>query len=292
MFLKFTLLALFLLSLAAGLPIRKTSPNTATESPSSPPFNISSHALVERKTDNPPFDGDLFNRNNGPRTDGSPVGDVFRLTKCYCVDTPSRDLPTVYGQYYGSYYGFDYYNYHKNRSYSFSWTCASGELESLQAEWTAPEAYYLAPLCLSWQEERRKECWHTSDGNTFCFQLRGGKDFYYWNGQWRQVHNHPAKEGTTKMAFDPLNDECQRMCQTVPGNTPGYMQDVYPSDHEHKIVLVKSTQCTPSPGTLWTSVDACLWPGNNPAKNPPRVWDTWNYIETYTDQADMCEWCA
>ena len=308
MSLKFTLLALFLSSLTAGLPIPQTSQDNATQPLNSSALNISAlaepttdnpvnsstpdistHALAKRTTANPPFDGLDFNRNN-IRTDGSPHGDVLRITKCYCIDTPSIDLPAVYGQYYGHYYGFDYYNYHRNKSYAFSRQCASGELESLNAKFTAPESYYLAPLCLSWSEESEKQCWDTGDGNTFCVQPRKGEDWYSWNGQWRRTHNHPSKEGTVKMPAAPLNEECQRMCQTLPANTPGFMLDNIPSDHENKIELGHVTKCTPSPGGGWlSSYDAC-W--TIPPLDKPQVWDTWNYIETYSDQADMCDGCA
>ena len=291
MFLKFTLLALSLSSLTAGLPIHQTSRNTAIQPLDSLAPNISTHALAKRATANPPFDGFAYNQHS-TRTDGSPTGDVYRLTKCFCVDTPSRDLPAVYGQYYGHYYGFDYYNYHENTSFAAFWTCASGELESLKTDiFVGPESYYLAPLCLAWQEDVKKQCWETGDGHTFCVKVKSGKDWYGWDGQWRKVHNHPAKEGTGKMPPGKLNEECQRICQTMPANTPGYMLDVVPSDHEHKIELARSTVCTPSGGGT-SNWDACPWPGSNTRANPPRIWDTWNYIETYTDQADMCHGCA
>ena len=307
MSLRVTLLTLFFLSLTAGLPVPQTSQDNAaqhlkslalkisalvkptTDIPlkSSTP-NISTHALAKRTTANLPFDGHEFNRNN-VRTDGSLDGDVFRLTKCYCIDTLSLNLPTVYGQYYGSYYGFDYYNKHKNESYAFSWTCASGELESLNSRYVSPENYFLAPQCLSWQEETKKQCWSIGDKDTFCVQLRTGKDWYSWNGQWRRVHNHPSKEGTSKMPAGQLNEECQRLCQTVPANTPGYMQDAIPSDYEHQIELAHETPCTPSPGGWLSNYDACP---NIPTLDPLKYWMTWNYIETYTDQADMCKGCA
>ena len=228
-------------------------------------------------TANTPFNPSETNPDH--RTDGTNIdGDVFRLTKCCCIDTPSRDLPPVYGQYYGSYYGFDYYNSHLGKSYAFNWTCASGELATLNEPVDGAEYYWLAPECLSWQEEEKHQCWDTGDGNKFCAEAMKGKDFYYWNGQKRRVHNHPSKGGTSYVIPPVLDDECQRMCQTVPANTPGYMQDAIPSDYEHKISLANATKCVGR---------EC---GSIPVKE--KHWDTWNYIETYSDQADMCPKCA
>lgn len=224
--------------------------------------------------------------NPGYRTDGDDHGDVYRLSKCYCIDTPSKDLPPVYGQFYGSYYGFDYYNAHLDQSYAFSWTCASGELETLN--WGNPAVehnYFLAPKCLSWmEEERKKECWDAGNGNEFCVEIVHGKDFYYWNGQKRMVHNHPAVDGTTMTDAPQLNEECQRMCQTVPANTPGFMQDTILSDRDHKINLATETTCSPQ-----SDVGMQMCEGKYADR--PRVWEFWNYIETYTDQADMCDEC-
>ena len=286
---EFILLALLSTSLTASLPIDRASHKATTHHLSSVPSDASAHALAKRTTANPPFDpydDDYYSH----RSDGDVSGDIFRLTKCYCIDTPSEDLPPVYGQYYGSYYGFDYYNYHKNKSYAFSWTCASGELETLNAEFSASEYYFLAPKCLSWMEEEKKQCWDTGDGNEFCAEANKGKDYYYWNGQKRKVHNHPSAPGTTKVAAPPLNEECQRMCQTVPANTEGYMQDVVPSDHEHKINLATQTMCDPRSGI---SMDLSCGDGRpGSLKQPPKTWETWNFIETYTDQADMCKGCA
>ena len=267
MSLKLILLALFLTSLTAGLPIQ---------------------TLTKRTTVNTPFDPWDYNKNQR-RTDGDVEGDIFRLTKCYCVDTPSRDLPPVYGQYYGSYYGFDYYNQHANKSYAYSWTCASGELETLNTEFAASEYYWLAPKCLSWMEEEKKQCWDTGDGNEFCAEAMKGKDYYYWNGQKRRVRNHPPADGTTYTTPSKLNEECQRMCQTVPANTEGWMQDVVPSDRANKVNLATATVCSATGGLLQD--DVCAEPGGR-MRQVPKVWETWNYIETYTDQADMCKGCA
>lgn len=281
------LLALFLARLTAGLPIHQALQNTTIHPRNSVAQDMSAHALPMGPTANTPFDPFEANPKNtepthpGHRTDGSSLdGDVFRLTKCYCVDTPSRDLPPVYGQYYGSYYGFDYYNSHIGKSYAFNWICASGELETLNAELSSAEYYFLAPKCLSWMEEEKHQCWDTGDGNKFCAEAKKGKDYYYWNGQKRRVHNHPAKGGTSVVIPPVLNDECQRMCQTVPANTPGYMQDAIPSDYEHKINLATATNCTD-----FTTCGG-YWP------KEAKQWDTWNYIETYSDQADMCPNCA
>lgn len=277
------------MSLTTSLPLHEASQKIGTHVPNSVASDISTHALSKRTTDNPPFDGYEYNKNNR-RSDDDLEGDVFRLTKCYCVDTPSRDLPPVYGQYYGSYYGFDYYNYHDNKSYAFSWTCASGELESLNSARGSAESYFLAPKCLSWQEEERKECWDTDDGNQFCAEAYRGKDFYYWNGQKRRVWNHPPAKGTGYVTAPVLNEECQRMCQKIPANTPGYMQDVVPSDREHKINLATATACDAQTGI---TIDVlCDYSWEKPHKTIPKKWDTWNYIETYTDQADMCKGCA
>ena len=287
---KLTLLALFLASLTTSLPIGLTSQNITTHPLNSVAPNISAHTLAKRTTANPPFDPHSFN-SGGHRVDGNLEGDVFRLTKCFCVDTPSRDLPPPYGQYFGSYYGFDYYNGHLDKSYAFSWTCASGELESMDGNYQqrigSGQQYMLGPKCLAWMEEEIKQCWDTGDGNEFCAQVYKGKDYYFWNGQKRMVHNHPSAPGTTKMPAPQLNKECQRLCQTVPANTEGWMQDNIPSDHEHKVNLGTATTCTGHEGT---PIDwMCRMPSLKPT---PKVWETWNYIETYSDQADMCTGCA
>lgn len=286
-----TLLALFFASLTAGLPIHQASQNTTTHIAS----QLSAHTLAKRTTANPPFDPWEFQKN-GHRTDGDTEGDIYRLTKCFCIDTPSKDLPVIFGQHYGNYYGFDYYNYHLNKSYAFSWTCDSSELENLNQPISDylfvqdRSQNYLAPVCLAWMEEEiNQRCWDTGDGNTFCASSLKGKDYYSWNGQWREVHNHPAKDGTTKMPSPQLNEECQRMCQTIPCNTPGYMQDTLVSDHENKIILRVSQQCQKGVGPLTGST--CDKPGEH-KKTKPKTWETWNYIETYTDQADMCKGCA
>lgn len=280
-----TLLVLFFTSLIAGLPIQLTSQNNTTHLLNSVAPDISIRALAMSPTANPPFDPWEFN-NNEHRTDGDLEGDIIRLSKCFCVDTPSRDLPAAYGQYYGSYYGYDYYNYHSNQSYAFSLTCASGELETLNSEFASAEFYWLAPKCLAWMEDERHECWDTGDGNKFCVESWAGKDVYHWNGQKRIVHNHPSAPGTLKMPPAQLNEECQRMCQTIPANTEGWMQDVIPSDYEHKINLATATACSEQTGIGMATF--CT----GPQRTKPKVWETWNYIETYSDQADMCKGCA
>ena len=281
---KFTLLALFLASLTASLPVHRTSQDISTLIVNSTAPDLSTQTLAKRTTANPPFDPYHYEHD---RTNGDDHGDVYRLSKCYCIDTPSKDLPPVYGQFYGSYYGFDYYNAHEDQSYAFSWTCANGEFETLNIpEPSGEHNYFLAPKCLSWmEEERKKECWDVGRGNEFCVEIHKGKDYYYWNGQKRMVHNHPPASGTTKMAAPELDEECQRMCQTVPANTPGFMQDTILSDHEHKINLATQTTCSSSSGVGMDS----FCEGRNAV--PPKVWDFWNYVETYTDQADMCRGC-
>ena len=134
------------------------------------------------------------------------------------------------------------------------------------------------------EEERKKECWDAGNGNEFCVEIVHGKDFYYWNGQKRMVHNHPAVDGTTMTDAPQLNEECQRMCQTVPANTPGFMQDTILSDRDHKINLATETTCSPQ-----SDVGMQMCEGKYADR--PRVWEFWNYIETYTDQADMCDEC-
>ena len=292
MYSKLTFLALFLASPITSLTIHGASQDGLAHVLNSVEPDVPTQALAKRTTANIPFDGYEYNKNHF-RADREPEGDVFRLSKCYCIDTPSRDLPPVYGQYYGNYYGFDYYNYHTNRTYSFNWTCANGELESLNAEWTSAESYYLAPQCLAWMEEERKECWQTGDGNEFCVQLHHGKDYYFWNGQKRRVVNHPPEGNTTYIMQPRLFDECQRMCQTIPANTPGYMLDAIPYDHEHKLNLATASVCAgeqtaPGASLKWM----CDYTWEKPKKTIPKKWDTWNYIETYTDQADMCKGCA
>ncbi len=294
-------LALLLATLTAGLPILPTSQIPAVQSLNSVALDNSSHVLVERSqatlsdgAANPPFDPNLSLVFGAFRSDGAMLGDVFRLTKCFCIDTPSLSLPAVYGQYYGSYYGMDFYNVHLGRSYAFNWTCASGELESLQTEFFGQaESYYLAPKCLAWMEEERKACRETDDGNKFCAEFKKGKDYYFWNGQKRRVHNHPAETGMKFVTPPVLNQECQRMCQTIPANTPGYMMDALPFDHAHKLNLAKATVCNPKANDGPPTAGICDWPGQPPkASKHPKVWETWNYIETYTDQADMCPECA
>ena len=144
----------------------------------------------------------------------------------------------------------------------------------------------LGPKCLAWMEEELKQCWDTGDGNEFCAQAYKGKDYYFWNGQKRQVHNHPSAPGTTKMPAPQLNTECQRLCQTIPANTEGWMQDNIPSDHEHKIRLGTGTVCKGHEGT---PLD---WACHGHLLPKPKLWEAWNYIETYSDQADMCTGCA
>ncbi|CAF9922220.1 hypothetical protein IMSHALPRED_005624 [Imshaugia aleurites] len=285
---RFTFLAFSIASLTAGLSIHQTSQTTESHFPESVPLNISTHALAKRTTANPPFDPWDYNRNM-QRTDNDLEGDIYRLTKCYCVDTPSRDLPPVYGQYYGSYYGFDYYNYHLNQSYAYSWTCASGELETLNTEFAASDFYFLAPKCLSWMEEEKKQCWDTGDGNEFCAEAMKGKDYYYWNGQKRKVRNHPPADGTVYVKPPRLNDECQRMCQTVPANTVGWMQDTIPSDRDNRINLATATVCSAQSGVGADML--CAEPGGK-VRERPKKWETWNFMETYSDQADMCKGCA
>ena len=288
---KFRFLAFFLTSVATSLPANQTSQDNLTHVLNSVAPANSAQNLVKRTTAHLPFDGYEYNKHN-PRADHELEGDVYRLTKCYCIDTPSRDLPPVYGQYYGSYYGFDYYNYHKNKTYSFSWTCASGELETLNDGYYSAEAYYLGPKCLAWMEWERKQCWQTGDGNEFCADAFMGNDYYYWNGQKRKVVNHPPAGKTTYIKQPLLFDTCQRLCQTIPANTPGFMQDAIPYDHEHKLNLATGTVCAgeePAPGANlhWF----CDYTWEKPKKNIPKVWETWNSIETYTDQADMCKGC-
>ena len=284
MYPKLTVLALSLASLTVCLPIHRNSQNAPSQFLNATAPDISTYPLAKRTTANLPFDPYDLN-HNGHRTDGDLQGDVFRLSKCFCIDTPTIDLPPVYGQHYGSYYGFDYYNYHQDQSYAFKWTCSSGELETLNPRFTAAEKYLLAPKCLSWMEEDKKECWDTGDGNEFCFEAHKGNDYYYWNGQKRMVHNHPAQHGTDKVPQPQLNEQCQQMCQAVPG-IMAKKQDVIPSDHEDKIDLATATTCDKHTGVgMDTFCEGDL-------VEKPRVWEAWNYIETYSDQADMCRRCA
>lgn len=290
---KFALLALSLGSLSTSLPTREASQNNANAThilDSETPTNVTPD-LAKRTVAHLPFDGYEYNQQH-PRADHEREGDVYRLTKCFCIDTPSRDLPAVYGQYYGAYYGFDYYNYHNNKTYSFSWTCESGELESLNdGAWSA-ESYYLGPKCLSWMEWERKQCWKTDDGNKFCADAFMGKDYYYWNGQKRKVHNHPPPGLTTYAEQPLLFDTCQRLCQTIPANTPGYMQDAIPYDHDHKLNLETGAVCAGETGMPGVNMHLmCDYTWEQPKKTIPKVWETWNLIETYTDQADMCKGC-
>lgn len=244
-----------------------------------------------RPTDNLPFDGYGFN-NKHRRADHEKEGDVFRISKCYCIDTPSRDLPPVYGQFYGSHYGFDYYNYHLNRSYSFAFGCANGELETLNSKFNDAEAYYLAPSCLAWMEEEKRVCWHTPDGNDFCAEVRKGYDYYYWNGQKRKVLNRPPREYTLNVTQPVLSDQCQRMCQKIPARTPGYMLDAIPYDHENKLILETATVCAGEISMPGASMHVgCDYSWEKPKKVIPRTWEVWNWIETYSDQADMCKGC-
>ena len=117
-----------------------------------------------------------------------------------------------------------------------------------------------------------------------------GKDFYYWNGQKRRVKNHPPEVETTYVTPAALTDECERMCQTVPANTEGWMQDVVISDREHKINLATATKCNGELG-IWIYT-TCDEPWEPDHKTFPKKWETFNYIETYSDQADMCAQCA
>lgn len=134
------------------------------------------------------------------------------------------------------------------------------------------------------EEDREKECWDAGNGNEFCVEIKHGKDYYYWNGQKRMVHNHPPAKGTTGIMGPQLDEECQRMCQTVPANTAGFMQDTILSDRDHKINLATETPCSSKSGV---SMGMCDYKG----VNETQTWDYWNYIETYTDQADMCKEC-
>ena len=235
---------------------------------------------------NPAFDPWSFNKNEH-RTDSSPEGDVLRLSKCFCIDTPSKDLPPIYNQFYGSYYGFDYYNYHQNQSYAFSRICASGEMSTVTRV-TSPLPHdhelYDIPKCLAWMQEEYKKCWRTDDGNEFCAKASQGKDFYFWNGQERMVRNHPPASGTLVTNSPELDGQCQRMCQTVPARTSGWMQDTIVSNHSSKIQLAEATLCKEK------SVRP-EWYGTC-EHEVPKFWEAWNYIETYSDQADMCQHCA
>ena len=139
------------------------------------------------------------------------------------------------------------------------------------------------PKCLGWMEEEKKQCWATDDGNEFCGEVKKGKDYYYWNGQKRKVRNHPAASGTKNTSAPHLDDECQRMCETVPARTVGWMQDTIPSNHSNKINLATATVCDPR---------SAVGMGLSCGGETPKVWETWNYIETYSDQADMCKGCA
>ena len=289
--LLFTLLALFLASLTTSLPAHQASQDNSSPVLNSLAPANSAQNIAKRTTAELSFDGYEYNQHNR-RADHEHEGDVYRLTKCFCIDTPSRDLPPVYGQYYGSYYGFDYYNYHMNKSYSFAWTCASGELETLNDGYYSAESYYLGPKCLSWMEWERKQCWQTGDGNEFCADAFMGNDYYYWNGQKRKVQNHPPAAETTLFKQPLLFDTCQKFCQTIPANTPGYMQDAIPYDHDNKLNLATGTVCAGEeqmPGANMHML--CDYTYEKPKKTIPRVWETWNSIETYTDQADMCKGC-
>ena len=251
--------------------------------------DVSAHALTKRTImSNPAFDPWSFNRNEH-RTDGSPEGDVLRVSHCYCIDTPSKDLPPAYGQFYGSYYGFDYYNYHLNQSYAFSRTCASGEwrtVTKVTSTFANDHELYQIPKCLSWMQDEYKQCWQTDDGNQFCMEAKHGKDFYYWNGQKRGVHNHPPAAGTLYTASSDLDGQCQRMCQTIPARTEGVMQDTIVSNHSSKITLAEATNCTEA------SIRPFFYGTCDPGDDIAKVWEAWNYIETYSDQADMCPHCA
>ena len=288
MSLKVTILALLLTSLTTSLPMHQNPQNITDTLPSWVTPDVSTHALTKRTTSNPAFDPWSFNKNEH-RTDGSPEGDVLRVSHCFCIDTPSKDLPPAYGQFHGSYYGFDYYNYHLNQSYPFSRTCASGEMSTVTKN-TSPLAndheLYEIPKCLAWMQESYKQCWQTDDGNQFCVEAKHGKDFYYWNGQKRGIRNHPPAAGTLTTASPELDGQCQRMCQTVPALTLGVMQDTLVSNHSSKITLAESTVCTE--GNLRPQ-----WYGTcDPGDDIKKFWEAWNYIETYSDQADMCKHCA
>lgn len=143
----------------------------------------------------------------------------------------------------------------------------------------------MAPKCLAWMEEERKQYWDTDDGNKFCAEVNEGKHYYYWNGQKRRVHNHPAVVGTTNTSASQLNEECQRMCQTVPAHM-GVVQDTILSDHNNKINLATAATCSPDSG-LWMG-PICA----GPRRTIPKKWEFWNYIETYSDQVDTCKGCA
>ena len=124
-------------------------------------------------------------------------------------------------------------------------------------------------------EEESNICWDKIDSDTFpadsfCAEIRHGKDYYHWKGQRRMVDNHPPKAGTIFMKPEPLTSECQRLCQTIPANTKGYMMDTIESDYQHRIPLA----------------------GDPADKGHAKVWEFWNYMEVYGDQADMCEGCA
>ena len=268
--------------------MHQNSQNITDILPDSVTPDVPTHALTKRTTSNPAFDPWSFNKNEH-RTDGSPEGDVFRVSHCYCIDSPSKELPPVYGQFYGSYYGFDYYNYHLNQSYAFSRTCASGEWRTV-TKVTSPLAndheLYEIPKCLAWMEDKYKQCWQTDDENQFCMEAKGGKDFYYWNGQKRGVRNHPPAAGTLYTASAELDGQCQRMCQTVPARTVGVMQDTIVSNHSSKITLAESTICTEA------NIRPYFYGTCDPGDDIQKVWEAWNYIETYSDQADMCKGCA
>lgn len=144
----------------------------------------------------------------------------------------------------------------------------------------------LGPKCLSWMEEdTEKQCWDTGDGNEFCVQVIKGKDFYYWNGQKRRVHNHPPPGGTVMVKPKQLTEECERMCQTIPGLTQGTMMDTIESDRAHKNNIATASMCSPQSGIGMGLTCTQKLQG-------PKTWDFWNYIETYYDQADMCDGCA
>ena len=87
-------------------------------------------------------------------------------------------------------------------------------------------------------------------------------------------------------ASPELDGQCQRMCQTVPARTPGVMQDTLVSNHSNKITLAESTVCKEK------SVRPDFYHTCDPGDDIPKFWETWNYIETYSDQADMCKHCA
>ena len=71
------------------------------------------------------------------------------------------------------------------------------------------------------------------------------------------------------------------------------MLDNIPSDHEHKINLAEETVCSPTGMDGPPIEKMCDYPGTEPKHHQiPKKWEVWNYIETYTEEADMCKGCA